>query len=73
MLEANQKSDFGKLACRDTAAIGGTDDGADTGSGDEVDGNALFFEDLESAYVGDATGEASAEGETDLGTLELAG
>jgi hypothetical protein len=47
-----------------TAAVGRANHGPDTGPRDEINGDLFFFQNLQDADVGDAAGEASAQGKT---------
>lgn len=48
-----------------TGSPEGADVGAHAGAGDAVDGDIVFFEDLDDADIGEGLGSAGGEGETD--------
>src|SRR5208282_4689946 len=50
-----------KFGDREPAAIGRADQRAHARSGNDANWNPFLFEDLQNSYVGDATGEASAQ------------
>jgi hypothetical protein len=65
--EANFVGEFFQFRDGDSAAICGAHDRAYAGARNHANRDAFFFEDLENAYVRDAAGKASAEGDTNVG------
>src|ERR1700693_5266855 len=63
--EANGARQGFKFLDGKAAAIRGSDERADTGACDEPDGDAFFFENFQDSDVSHATGETTAEGESD--------
>lgn len=58
---------------RSSGTIGRTDESADAGAGDDVDGDACFAKDAENTDVGDAAGETASERNADTRTRGAAG
>ena len=54
------------LVRRHAGGIRAADEAAHAGAGDEIDGDAMFFEPAEHADVGEAAGAAAAERDADL-------
>ncbi len=57
--------DFFQFSDRESAAIGGADQCADAGSGDEANGDTRFFQNFENSDVCDAASESAAQSKTD--------
>jgi hypothetical protein len=65
MLEAHQAGYLLEFLGLDAAAISGADHRSHAGSSHTIDGNPLFFKNLEDADVSQAAGEPAAEGNPD--------
>ena len=54
---------MGHVVKRGATGVRGSDQRADAGAGDEIDGDFVFFEHAQDADVGDAARESAAEGD----------
>ena len=65
--EASQTSLASHFVEGCSAGIGGGDQSANAGAGDEINGNLVLFQDAQYANVGDAPRESAAQRDSDFG------